>query len=92
VDDHQVAFTRRMAAQGHVIEIRSAEELIQRLDTVEAHARDATDLTDSLEALGAGVIAKRLASAPHAALGPATIGRRVMQALRASRHSPAGYG
>jgi UDP-N-acetylglucosamine transferase subunit ALG13 len=91
VDDHQVAFTRRMAAQGHVIEIRTAEALASHLDAVQPQARDMRDLTESLEALGPQVIAQRLGTTPQAALGPVTVGRRLLQSLRTTRESPARH-
>jgi UDP-N-acetylglucosamine transferase subunit ALG13 len=91
VDDHQVAFTRRMAARGHVIEIRTAEDLVARLDAVEPRSGDMTDLTSPREAPAPGGIARRLATPPQGSLGPAEFGRRLIHALRASLQSPAGH-
>lgn len=64
VDDHQVAFTRRLEARGLVTLIESPQQLADHLNRVTVRQNRAIDLTSELESSGPLGIASRLSTVP----------------------------
>ena len=65
VDDHQVAFTGRLAVRRMVTLIESPQQLADHLNGVTARQRRVIDLSSELESLGPLGVASRLSSVPE---------------------------